>query len=356
MASASGGYPAQEQPEADNTVTRITLHQNGSATWTITFRTRLTTDEDMQEYRRFQESFRENTSRYLDPFRTRMSGVVANADVDRDTRATDFGAETAIQEVPRRWGVVRYEFTWHGFAAVDGDDVVVGDAFAGGFYIGEGDVLEIAAPNGYTVAATEPTPNVIEDGVAEWRGREDFADGQPRFVAEPPVDATPAPADDETEETEEDESPVVLWGAGLLIAVSAAVVGIVWSRRTTGGLRETAATVLGGLGPGADVDDAAVEGDSAAVATSDEESGAGGPAAAADDSDATDESLLTDEDRVRSLLRDRGGRVKQADLADAFDWSDSKTSRVVSRMADDDAIRKLRIGRENVVELPDDGR
>jgi uncharacterized membrane protein len=44
--------------------------------------------------------------------------------------------------------------------------------------------------------------------------------------------------------------------------------------------------------------------------------------------------------------------MKQSDIVDALDWSKSKTSRVLSDMAEADRVEKLRIGRENVISLP----
>ena len=45
--------------------------------------------------------------------------------------------------------------------------------------------------------------------------------------------------------------------------------------------------------------------------------------------------------------------MKQAAIADEFDWSPSKTSRVVGDMVDDSTVEKLQIGRENVIDLAD---
>jgi hypothetical protein len=64
---------------------------------------------------------------------------------------------------------------------------------------------------------------------------------------------------------------------------------------------------------------------------------------------------LTDEERVeRALARERG-RMRQSALATELEWSASKTSRVLSAMADDGRVEKLRVGRENVVDLVVDG-
>ena len=336
-----------DQPAPDNTITRIDLTANGSATWEITLRTRLESDSDVAEYERFQEEFRSNTSRYVDPFADRMSGVVAaaNDSSDREMRAGGFDAETGIQEVPRRWGVVSFRFTWTGFAAVDGDAVVVGDVFAGGFFIDEDDALAIAAPDGYVVESTAPAPDETADGVVEWRGREDFDDGRPRVRAVPTTGDGGSPADgDGGPGTGVDEGglPVgVLVLAGvLLVALAGAAYAIRTGRVSSD--REAGAGGAAGRPGGDDATDPTADGERAAA----DGDPVGGTAA--------DPDLLTDEDRVRRLLREREGRMKQSAIVDELGWSKSKASRVLSGMADEGEVEKLRIGRENVIDLVDD--
>ncbi|SIR82343.1 helix-turn-helix transcriptional regulator [Natronorubrum thiooxidans] len=322
----------QDQPDPDNTITRIELAADGSATWGITFRTRLATDDDHAEYERFQESFRENTSRYLEPFETRMTGVVdrANESHTREMRATEFTTRTTIQEVPRRWGVVTFQFTWDGFAATDGDRVVAGDVFEGGFYIGEDDVLAVAAPDGFVVADADPTPDEVSGSVLEWHGREDFADGHPRIVAGPSESTTALQQDGEVDGGGTDAWLLSVFGLftfGLLIAVLYAF--------RTGRLTLP-------IGGGSD--------DSLEATDSGEET----DAPTTSNADTEQSQLLTDEDRVRRTLREQGGRMKQSAVVEDLGWSKSKTSRVLSAMADDGTVEKLRIGRENVIDLSDD--
>ena len=316
---------AQEQPDPDNTVTRIELQPGGSATWAVTFRTRLATDEDVAEYERFQGSFRADTGRYLDPFEERMRGVVdrANDSHDREMRATAFDATTTIQEVPRRWGVVTFRFSWAGFAATEEGRVVMGDVFDGGFYIGEQDVLEVVPPRGFVVAEADPSPDEVGDGLVEWRGREDFIDGRPRVVAEP-ADETGAgrfaPLDDR--------------GTLLLSGFVATLLALTVAYRFRGRLRSPAA------------------GSDESPSANDNIPSADDPSGAADRT--VDSGLLTDEDRVRRVLGEHGGRMKQSAIVEELGWSKSKASRVLSQMADDGAVEKLRIGRENVIDLLDD--
>jgi hypothetical protein len=63
---------------------------------------------------------------------------------------------------------------------------------------------------------------------------------------------------------------------------------------------------------------------------------------------------MTDEERIHSLIDDRGGRVRQSTIVEETGWSKSKVSRVLSRMADEGAVEKITIGRENLIAHPDE--
>ncbi|HKJ58969.1 MAG TPA: hypothetical protein VKA37_07065, partial [Halobacteriales archaeon] len=262
----------QEAPAADNTITRIVVHENGSATWTLQIRTRLETDENESDYRAFQERFRENESRYIDDFRASITGIVGNARevTGREMEATGFHAETSIQSIPRRWGVVTFEFRWDGFAATDGDALRVGDVFQGGLFIAEGDSLEVVAPGGYRIEAVDPAPDETGDGAVTWTGREDFADGRPQVVMRP-VGAAGAGSL---------PWPAIVGGAALLGLAAVAALGYRRYGVGRGGGEATDGSIDGGSGGGA----------------------AG---------ESNDEPLLADEDHVLRLLSDRGGRMRQ---------------------------------------------
>ncbi len=310
-AQISNGLIAQSQPAPDTTITRIELAPDGTGVWELTFRTRLETDSDVAEYEQFQTAFRANESRYLTPFRDRMTGVVtaANDRNNRSMQATEFSANTSIQEVPRRWGVVTFRFQWTRFGAVDNGQLVVGDVFTGGFFIGDGDTLIITTPSEYTVRETAPAPDEQTDTTVEWTGPETYADSRPRVVMAPADSGLLRPA----------------IGVGLVVLVIAG--GLLFRR---------------------------LRGDSAQSATKSSPTDAAdsqGGTSSAPETVTPDPELLTDEDRVRQLLLDSGGRRKQSEIAEALDWSKSKTSRVLSKMADEGTIEKLRLGRENVIDL-----
>ncbi|MDR9411803.1 MAG: hypothetical protein RI531_04115 [Haloferacaceae archaeon] len=78
-----------------------------------------------------------------------------------------------------------------------------------------------------------------------------------------------------------------------------------------------------------------------------------GPAPPSTDEE-TDLSLLSDEERVERLLRASGGRMRQAAIVDATGWSDAKVSQLLSEMAESGRVQKLRLGRENLISLPEE--
>lgn len=68
--------------------------------------------------------------------------------------------------------------------------------------------------------------------------------------------------------------------------------------------------------------------------------------------DGIDIELLSDEERVERLLQTNGGRMRQATIVTETGWSDAKVSQLLSAMDEDERIEKLRIGRENLISLP----
>lgn len=337
------GVPPPARPEADNTVTRIRVYPNGSARWTVQIRTHLDTDERVREYRAFQKRVRSNTSAFLDPFDRRITSVVGDASnaTGRSMRPTNFRITTNVQQVPRRWGIVTYEFTWLNFTASDGDSLVVGDVFQGGFFLAANDSLELRAPDGYRIAEPAPDPDHRGDGVVVWRGRENFAHERPRVRIEPAPGnetrtstatvtptasstATPTVTRTPTSTTGDDDPPATGGGFPGSLMLGGGAIAL--------------AVLLGGYL-------AASRGLSATIA------GVGG---ADDPSEEAEPRIVTDADRVVQLLNEEGGQIRQAEVEERMDWSSSKTSRTLSDMADEGRIEKIRIGRENVIRLPED--
>ena len=442
--AATGATGATAAPETDDTITRIDLSANGSAVWEISYRTRLETDTEADEYRSFQDQFRSDTESYVAAFRDRIGDVVADAEnaTGREMGLVNVSASTSIQQVPRRWGVVTYRFRWLGFAQQTADGLRSGDVFDGGFYLAANDTLIVTAPTDYRIGDTDPSPDSSDAGQVRWTGQKSFADGRPLVVASEPTPtatatATETPTATATEtptatatETptatappttdtpsgppdDPDEGSGMPFGLVALVAVIlAAGAAVAYRTGYVGGTATDVASPDGsdgaagaatttdddGDGPGGTGGSSADDGDAggseseggrtaaggdAAGGDAAGGSAAGGSAASGDAAEtptdpATDEAVaratadaepevdeddpylavlddirppLTDEDRVRKALAEDDGRMRQAALAEELDWSASKTSRVLSGMADEGTVEKIRVGRENVVDL-----
>lgn len=70
------------------------------------------------------------------------------------------------------------------------------------------------------------------------------------------------------------------------------------------------------------------------------------------DDSSVDTDFVTDEDRILQILAENDGRLMQSRLVELTDWSKSKVSRRLSALEDEGRIRKITLGRENMVALP----
>uniref|UniRef100_A0A7D5KFX0 Helix-turn-helix domain-containing protein n=2 Tax=Natrinema halophilum TaxID=1699371 RepID=A0A7D5KFX0_9EURY len=76
------------------------------------------------------------------------------------------------------------------------------------------------------------------------------------------------------------------------------------------------------------------------------------PTALATETEQNPDEFVTDRERVRQLLRENDGRMKQSAIVESVDWSKAKVSRLLADLEEDDQVTKLRLGRENLVCLP----
>ena len=64
------------------------------------------------------------------------------------------------------------------------------------------------------------------------------------------------------------------------------------------------------------------------------------------------DEFVTDREKIRQLVTENGGRMKQSRIVESVDWSKAKVSRLLAELEEDGQITKLRLGRENLVCLP----
>ncbi|WP_148414823.1 hypothetical protein [Haloferax sp. KTX1] len=374
-ASGPGVEPlVQQGVEPDSTRIVVDVSESGDATWEIQYWTRLDDENTTEAFQSLRDDVRANPDDYTAAFAERIASTVGAAEnaTGREMTATNVSVSAETRSLPDSFGVVSYSFEWSNFAAVDGDRLVVGDAIEG-FFLDSSSRLILSWPDDYDATTVEPAGDETREHTVIWRGSQtEFVSGEPSVVLErgaggPGTTATasPTPVDSETPAAGDDPFPtttalvavvlVVLVGAGALYLRSRGALG--------GG--DGGADAAGGTDAGAPPESAtttADEADSASAADATTAAASAGAGASEDESDAGDggdepsppPELLSNEERVLRLIESRGGRIKQQEVAGALDWTDAKTSKVVRGMRDEGTIEGFRLGRENVLRLPED--
>lgn len=307
--------PQTDDVDPDRVVMRADVEADGSATWVVEYRIRLDDENVTAAFESLRDDIRANRSAYADQFASRMGGTVTAASnaTGREMRLTNVSVTGETRQLPQSYGVVSYRFEWVGFAQVDGDRLIVGDALAGLFLDSESRLF-VSWPEGYEASSVEPGGYEEREGTVVWTGPVDFGPDQPRIVLRPAGGP-----------------PVAAFAVGALLLVGIAVAGWTYRRRRADdGTRAAPAS-------GADAGDEAGDGSAAA------------------EPDGPPEDLLSPEERVLRLVRERGGRVKQQAVVEEFDWTAARTSQVVGSLREDGRIETFRLGRENVLTLPDTG-
>lgn len=314
---------AQEDIDADTVVMVADLRDDGSAQWRVEYRLELDDEQEEQAFEDLQDDIEADSSAYLDPFADRMERTVANAEesTGREMTASGFEIHTDRQPQPdTEFGIVTFQFEWDGFAAVEdeGETIRAGDAIDR-LFLEEGVNLQISWPDAFGQTQVEPDPTVTDDQRVIWRGPLDFDAGQPRIVLS---------SADGVDDTDDDTAVDPAEGEGILSPIMLLVI-------------VAAAVLVGAAGfllRSRNIDDRDEGG---------EESDVGGT------SEGPPPELLSNEERLLTLLEQNGGRMKQQEVVEQLDWTAAKTSQVVGDLREDDQIESFRLGRENVLTLPD---
>jgi len=334
--AAPGTAIQQEEPLAPaSTTLTLQLRADGDAEWTVSTRFRLDDENDARAFERLAANSGDSNIAYDAETFTRAAAAASNA-TGRNMSITDVRYNASRQTVDNvTYGRLALQFRWTNFAEQAGTQLRIGDAFntSDGTWLpglATGQTLVIRPPEGYAVLNSPPDIGV-ENGVLRWEGPRSFEPqylGQITYTGNTPT-ATP-----------EQSIPPGLLSGGAALVVAVATAAVVLSRRRgpaedgNGGADDSGTGADGGAGGGV-----------AAATTDTDTQPVTGP---------SDPELLSDEERVERLLERNGGRMKQTNIVDETGWSNAKVSQLLSDMADADRVDKLRIGRENLISLPDE--
>ncbi|MFP4175040.1 MAG: hypothetical protein ACLFSW_04600 [Halobacteriales archaeon] len=319
--------------DADETLTRVEVDGDGDAVFTLELRTRLDTEEESQAFEEFAAEVDAEPDAAVSNFRNSVEGLANRAEnqTGRSMAVSNFSVETRSEPLPVERGVVVYTFDWSGFAESE-DGLRIGDVLSG-YILGDSDSLVISYPDGYSVDSVSPTPD-SSDGEVRWDGPRDFDEDEPRVDVSPDEDGGSdgngttdgGEGTDSTDGTEEDEGvPFYVYPAVTVLVLSAAAVVLYRRRSDSEGAHEPVS----------------VDEPSEPQPEPEPE-----PEPSFED--------LPDAERVLRIVGTEDGRMKQKHLVERTGWSEAKVSQVTSRLEDEGEITKLRMGRENIIQLADD--
>lgn len=348
----------------------IGLRETGDARWTVETQIPLDGEADRDAFREYAQAYETGNAETGPSVSTFRNAAAAASNATGREMAIEAVNYTAALE--NGTGVLRLRFTWTSFLRqTDSGALVLGDAFRtpnNGTWFGSlsaSQRLVIEPPANYEVS------DVSQGFSYSISNRRIVADGPQQFdpddiaVRYEPGGVSPNGQQLPTE---------LLVGGAVLLFV---VLGALMMRR---GDTESGSSVnVPGTDDGSGSDEASppssavgertpsdaedpdtgtTSGDSAESTDPDSGSSPAAGAAAADDDteEPTEEDLelLSDEERVERLLERNGGRMRQANIVSGTGWSDAKVSQLLSAMADEGRIEKLRLGRENLISLADD--
>jgi hypothetical protein len=317
---------------------------DGNARWRISVRYDLSTDADRAAFADYGRDFEAGDADVgLDVAFFRTLAAEASSETGREMSIRNTSRNATVANGT---GVLRLSFTWTNFVTDTDtgftirDAVLMPDGRTWLASIGPSQRLVVETPSGYQVTDTRFG---LDNGSVVVEGPHTFRDPlsisyQRTAVEEPTPDPGPPWS--------------LIGGALLLVAV---LVAAVYARSRDDEPKTPPSDTdsrddtpdPGPAEPASDPDAAPGDADPVTETETQDE----------DDTDAdgpVDPTLLSDEERVEHLLDRNGGRMKQARIVKETGWSDAKVSQLLSTMADDGRIEKLRLGRENLISLPDE--
>ncbi|MDS0284091.1 helix-turn-helix transcriptional regulator [Haloarcula onubensis] len=328
--AAAGADRLQTPDRFDTTTFRVTLYENGSATWTMAHYQPLETENETDQFRAYATDFENNETGLYSDFVADAEALTTTGTekTGRQMDASNFQRSAGVEPGQNR-GAVRMSFLWTNFARTYAERVVVSDVFDDGFYLGAGQRMVFEHDTSMVFTAARPTPASRSDpdslqasGSITYAGERSFTSSRPYVeLAQPDTPGTATPNVTNASATPGE----TMWQLALVLAVLA--LGVVAAAAWRSG---AAGAVLGG-------DDGGTAAESVSEPT---------PDTAVEES-----ALLDDDDRVIKLLEENGGRMKQVDIVETTEWSKSKVSMLLSDMEENGDISKLRVGRENIISL-----
>ncbi|ELY65233.1 helix-turn-helix transcriptional regulator [Natrinema versiforme] len=319
--------------DADEIHIDVFIAENGSARVTVDYQFYLYGENSSEEqWDPLSKNISDDPDRYAAAERTKWNDTLTDGvnETNREMALSNVSITTETATAPREVGHAVVTFDWSQFALVELNRIEAGTALSG-LTLEEGTSLQFRWPEGYSVHESEGTPQVQpspddrSNNSVTWEDELNTPDGGPQIVLMKSDAANAGSGGTE-------EGPTMPWVFVVSALALLAAVGV-------------AGWLLGRDRSGRETDDT----DPQTVRRTD-----GSPESESNAANEPPTELLSNEERVLRLLEERGGRIKQQAVVSELGWTEAKTSQVVGELRESDEIEVFRIGRENVLSLPEE--
>jgi hypothetical protein len=186
--------------DASSTSIKVEVLPGGDAYWTTEKKIPLESPEDVAGW---DATAAQGTDGYKREFDARMKDTVSQISAAIGRPMSVKNVNVTVEKAhpyalsdngTMTYGVIRYDFTWTGFAMAGGGSLEVGDAFVDGFLLNKDDTITFIFPPGYDVTGITPAPDDIKNAYqpqVRWTGNlvngtgEDirlFSPGEPSII------------------------------------------------------------------------------------------------------------------------------------------------------------------------------
>jgi len=292
--------PSIKSQDSEDT-THIIIYEDGSAFWELETRFELKSEVDRTFFQDYIDVLEEEKDVMIEEKKTEIEDIInkLNLTTKRSMTIENLNLSYGIVEtINKDYGVVKFQFLWHGFAEKDGDKLLIGDVFLGGYYLNKNETMIIDFPQNFIYEYVYPLPDETKISNLIWYGPKSFGEKEPTLILSR-FEVKNTETKSSTEEIEEDKEK------DYLFIILIFIIGILFIAILTAKIRKK------------------------------EDGG----------------DIFFDEDIIVNLLKKNGGKCLQNKIVEETGFSKSKISQVLNDMERKGVISKKKIGRNNLIIL-----
>ncbi len=163
----------------------IKVYDDGSALWNLETRFELKTQADIDFFNDYMSTIEEDKEFIIQEKKESLESIVNSVaySTGREMKIENISLGYQITDsINKKYGVVTFKFLWRDFGFKEKGALTIGDAFAKGAYLKEGEVLVIEYPDNYSVTSVFPEPNEKRDKALFWYGPRILMEKEPKII------------------------------------------------------------------------------------------------------------------------------------------------------------------------------